>query len=175
VRALAELAAADRGAGRADEALALDRRTLAIAQKAFGASSRPAARAATSVGQDLLAEHRPAEALEELQNAVAVAERAGAPGDPLLAEPLLGVAEAFLALGRPAEAVPALERLFTVPLEGELRPRGESMLARALWAAGGDRDRARALALDARTGFAGDRVELARLDAWLGAHRIARR
>jgi hypothetical protein len=49
-------------------------------------------------------------------------------------------------------------------------------LARALWASGGDRARARALAAAARATFAdnGNKEASAEVDGWLARHRSAR-
>jgi tetratricopeptide (TPR) repeat protein len=119
-----------------------------------------------------------AEALADYQRALTIYEATLKPDHLTLAFPLTGIGRAFLLLGQPTRAVPPLERALKLRESGQVPPEKLAetclALAHALWDAGGDRKRARALALQARDAFssAGPVSARDRADAvgWLAKH-----
>jgi eukaryotic-like serine/threonine-protein kinase len=97
-----------------------------------------------------------------------------------LAEPLHGLGEVRLMQREVATAIPYLKRALEIREVDEVDPTlvadTRFALARALWLDGGDRRRARALAVAARDGYASrQRPEVADVAAWLAAHSPGRR
>ena len=118
---------------------------------------------------------RYAESLELFDRYLAIEEKLGASNDPEYATALADSARPLLALNRTKEALDRLERAVTLlPFEkGNVR-RGANArfaLAEALWAAKGDRTRARSLALEAAGKLKRGR-EFEKVEAWLGAHPL---
>jgi hypothetical protein len=118
----------------------------------------------------------PAEGLPYLQRAVTIYEKKLGPDHSSLVELLDGVASAYLALHSPERAQPLLERALKISQAGGVPPESAAVaqghLAQALWA-GGSRDRAKRLALEARDKLRsapGSAEELAKLERWLAAH-----
>ena len=115
-------------------------------------------------------------AREWAQRALAIFERTTSPDGLVLAYPLTALGVALLGDGQPATAMPFLERAVALRdvSEGKPSTRAESRfsLARALDAAGQDRQRAQALARQARAEHASDvgpasARQQAAIDAWL--------
>jgi serine/threonine-protein kinase len=121
-----------------------------------------------------LGEHEQARATYE--RAIAVREAAQGKNHPGLAESLLGLGEVLLAQANPQAAVPAFERALALS-EGagtRILARSRFGLARALWDAGRDRERALALARQALDdlGLLGRTREQERVARWLSEHRL---
>ncbi len=96
------------------------------------------------------------EALQLSRRALAAAEKAVGPDDPYDASSLVSMAEAELALGHGQAAIPRLEKaLRLLGDEGDIGTRADARfaLSRALLATGGDAQRARRLARQARDGY----------------------
>jgi tetratricopeptide (TPR) repeat protein len=162
--------------GDYEGALVQERRALAIFERAYGPRNRMMAMPLSNEGEILNALGRHAEALPVFQRAVEIMEAEMEPSSSWLAYPLTGQAQSLLATGRPADAVAPLERAVTIRDRSEIypMPRGETRfaLARALWESGGDRARARALAVSARAEYEradGAKKQIATIDAWLRA------
>ena len=96
-----------------------------------------------------------------------------------VAEPLHGLGEVRLAQGEVVAAVSYLTRALDIREKHEVDPTlladTRFALARALWLNGGDRRRARALALAARDAYKSrQRPEVADVTAWLASHSPGR-
>ncbi len=148
-----------RGLGRHDEALAAHRRALAISGAILEPSHPDLAYSHHNIAEVLRTQGRNEEALVEEQRAYSIWTESVGPRHPDLAHALLGLAADHLVLGRPQDAVRHAERGHALRVEHE---RGEVeinyarvVLARSLWAAGGDDQRARALAEQARSFYRG--------------------
>src|SRR5262249_49098904 len=160
------------------EALAAYRGALAIKEKALGPDHPSVAVSVYSVADALLALDKGEEALAGFQRALAIDTKVFGGDGAELAFDLTGIGRAHLALARPAAAIAPLERALALrtATPGDPVQRGETeyMLARALWDANRDRERALALAGRARAAYAaagdGTKQELAAIDAWLRAH-----
>jgi tetratricopeptide (TPR) repeat protein len=121
----------------------------------------------------------------QFERALAIAEPALGPDHPELAYSLQGLGTVARRSGQVGDAVPLLERGFTLrtvaKLDAVLTVELGFALAQALWDApvdaGQDRDRARALAEQARDVYAeapGSEDAHARVEAWLAEHPIER-
>ncbi|HEY5944037.1 MAG TPA: serine/threonine-protein kinase [Kofleriaceae bacterium] len=165
---------------RFDDAERYYRSSVSLLEKTFGADHPRVAIALTNLGAALRSHDKPAEALDAFQLALAINESHFGPdyGDSLYA--LLGIGESLLALNRPSDALPWIERALHLAESGEPSEWGVAearfALAQALWASGGDRKRARTLAVSARAGMAVEhnavaRKQLAEIDAWIARHR----
>ncbi len=114
-------------------------------------------------------------ALQFFQRSLNVAERNQLLDHPEAAYASTGLGESLLGLDRPAEAVSYLERAVGLREANRVDPwelaKSRYQLARALWASGGDRERAKSLALAAHQGWArlGERAkaDLKQVEAWL--------
>jgi tetratricopeptide (TPR) repeat protein/predicted Ser/Thr protein kinase len=161
--------------GRSEEALAAGRRALAIYEEALGPDHPDLAYALTNIGNALVRLGRPGEARPSYERAVDLRRRHLGADHPQLAFSLTGLGRAFLALHQPAAALVPLRRAVEIRAAGEVdKPQlAESRyhLARAVWASGGSRKEARALAEQARSlvAEAGGRPTRLRreIDAWL--------
>ncbi len=177
-RTLNTLGDIEKGLGHDERALAAYRGALANKEKTLGPDHPSVAISVYSVADALLALGKGDEALAGFERALAIDTKIYGGDGVELAFDLTGIGRAHLALARPAAAIPPLERALALrtATPGDPTERGETefMLARALWDANRDRDRARALAGRARVVFAaagdGRKRELAAIDAWLRAH-----
>jgi tetratricopeptide (TPR) repeat protein len=110
-------------------------------------------------------------ALAHALHALAIREHVYDAQHPELAEALVVVGRIRLARNEAAQALPLLERAIEILDKREAYPewlvQGRFALARALWTTGGDRARARALAIAARENAGHERGEI---DAWLAQH-----
>jgi tetratricopeptide (TPR) repeat protein len=163
---------------------------LRIKLAALGPDHVSVAATANNICDALIRLGRPAEAIEHCERALAIWTKAHGDSSPALALPCLTLGQAYLALAEPAKAEPYLRRgLALTEVVGSERddrdgvPRKLSTLeplelakarflaARAIWAAGGDRKEALALAEQAKHGYeASERPsseELAAVQAWL--------
>ncbi|HEV7555140.1 MAG TPA: serine/threonine-protein kinase, partial [Kofleriaceae bacterium] len=121
---------------------------------------------------------------EDYKTAIPYYERAlhaferTAPEHPYVGLTLVGLSESLEATGDPTRAIPQAERGLKLVGKGSDQvqlARARYVLAKALWSANRDRDRARELAEQARRGFAAGGVAastgLAAVDGWLANTR----
>ena len=123
-------------------------RALAIYQAALGANHPRVSVALSNLGELALQRGRFDDARRACTRARAIDEAALGAAHPDLAYDLACLGEAALGLGDPRGATELLERaaILGAAAPADDRARASFALARALWAGGGDRDRARALA-----------------------------
>jgi tetratricopeptide (TPR) repeat protein len=123
-------------------------RALPVYEKAFGPDHPHVSVALSNLGEVALLRKRFDDALRVCSRARTLDEARLGANHPDLAYDLACLGEARLGLGDARGAVALLERAVELgrPLQPDDRARAEFALARALWAAGGDRARARALA-----------------------------
>lgn len=137
--------------GRTKESLGAYRRALDVANKV--GSPWGEAMIEMNWGDALQQVGRYAEARALYQQAQAHWQQSSGKDSRLVAYPLFGLGYVELALDHPRRAVPALERALAIRIKVKETDRltglTENMLSRALWAGGGDRARARALAKSA--------------------------
>ncbi|HVK77016.1 MAG TPA: serine/threonine-protein kinase [Kofleriaceae bacterium] len=149
-----------RDQGELDRALELYQRALRGYERALGADHPRVPVALSNLGETAIAGGRFADAVAACTRALAIDERALGPAHPDLAYDLTCLGEARLGEGAAAPAVALLERALALRPDGKADPgeraRTQFALARALWAGGGDRTRARALARDAKAAMAAD-------------------
>jgi tetratricopeptide (TPR) repeat protein len=166
-------------AGRYRQAEAYFERGLRELERTFGPDHPDVAGSLFGLGRLHHEQGDTAAAIDFFRRSLALYDRHRWPGR-YSAFPLTGLGQALTDAGRAAEAVPLLERAVGVRAGGAEDPAGLALsrfhLARALWLAGegGQRARARPLALAARDGFRdlGDRArgDVAQVEAWLAAH-----
>jgi tetratricopeptide (TPR) repeat protein len=160
--------------GKNAEALAMVERARDTTARALGPNASELGHLASNEGEYLVALGRAKEAIPVFEDAVKRLQGTG-PESPILAYPLTGLGQAYLALGRPVDARPVLEHAWRlretvdIPVDAaETR----FALARALWDTGGDRARARGLAVAARDAYAhaSDAEHARGVDTWLATH-----
>jgi tetratricopeptide (TPR) repeat protein len=167
--------------GRLPEAVAEHRAALGIRLEVFGPSHPAVASSHNNLGAALDALGRYDEAEAELRAAVDIGVRLGGDDHPSTALARYNLGGVLMALGRPTEAVEQLERAFAIrsaPSTPALeRARTAFTLAKALVAAGGDPQRAEALAKQAEHAYgeAGSKHDEERNDVreWLAAPAAA--
>ncbi len=159
--------------GRRDEALAQLQRAREIREKALGPVHPEVASLRANIGalRGELGDTATAEA--ELGRSIVDLEAALGPAHPDLGDPLLWLAELLLRTGRGAEAVAPAERALALRRAATTRAKDRAVacfvLARALLAAHGDRDRATALAREARDAHAPGEARK-EVERWLARH-----
>jgi tetratricopeptide (TPR) repeat protein len=133
--------------------------------------------AQTWLGETLMTQARWDEGEAELREALSRMEAVRGPDHVEIMGPLLGLAGTAIERGRPADALPLAERALAVGTEAKLSDAriatARWLTGQALWDAGGDRDRARALveqAVAARQVETNDSERLAAAEAWLATH-----
>jgi len=165
--------------GRLDDAERYYHASVSLLENTLGAEHPRVAIALSNLGATLRALHKPADALAAFQRAIEINERRFGPDYADSFDALLGVGQSLVALGREREALAPIERVLKMATSGEPNVWGAAearfALAKALWGSGGDRTRARALAVEARAGMAEvanavARRQLAEIDAWLAQH-----
>jgi tetratricopeptide (TPR) repeat protein len=166
------LATAHQAQGHLDLALRYDREALDIFQ-ARNPEDPNIGKVLVNIGEVLLLQDKPAEALESYRKALAIFEKTLGADNPNLAFPLSGLARALPKLGRAHEAIAPAERAVALFEKGQVDPlflnQSRFFLAAALWDGGGDRARAAQLARQARAGLqaAGAREEQHEVEDWL--------
>ena len=165
--------------GRLDAAERYYRESATLLERSLGPDHPRVAVALSNLGVALRERNKPDEALAAFQRVLAINEKRFGPNYPDSLDALLGEGESLVALGRPKEARAPIERALAMTSSGEPNPWGLAearfALAEALWASGGDRARAHALAVAAKKGLASETNALARglageIDAWLQQH-----
>jgi len=160
-----------------DEARRDFERALALEEKAKGPDHPDVATTLHSLAlvQRELGDCRAAMPL--LQRAQAIQEKSRGPEHPSVAAPLTAAGACLIELGTPAKAVPLLERAVHIREQNKDKviakeiAESQYTLARALWAANRDRERARSLAGAARATFVaggkGTERSLSEIDRWM--------
>jgi serine/threonine protein kinase/tetratricopeptide (TPR) repeat protein len=162
--------------GRNQEALEHVDRSIEILENGLGAGHPDLATQLNNRGEILNALGRSRDARASFEKARIVWERELGLDNRNLAYALTGIGLSYLSDGDAANAVVPLERAFKIREAQETDPsrRAETRfaLARALWEAGRDRTRARALAVEARESYAKAEIKakLAEVDGWLKVH-----
>ncbi|MEM9460805.1 MAG: serine/threonine-protein kinase [Myxococcota bacterium] len=171
--------------GRLGEALAYQQRALAIEERALGADHPDVAATLGNIGLVLRAQGQGPQAKAHLLRAMAIKEAALGPDHYSVAYPLIGLAKVALDQ-RDFEAARAhAERAVSIREAGEVAPdrlaEARFVLAAALWNDRTERERARALAEQARDALAaadgaggpgGAALGLDQVEAWLATHRL---
>ena len=179
-QSLHNLAALHRERGDHQKARAFGERALKIREQAFGAEHPELALSLHALGLDSAAVGDYAEAQLRFERALSIWEAALGPDHHNTTYALVGLAELALTRDMPAQAVDPAERAVTVR-ETAGSPSTDLatarfVLARALWDAAQDRERAHELALESREAYReageGRASDLARVEAWL-AERAA--
>ncbi|HWB78978.1 MAG TPA: tetratricopeptide repeat protein [Nannocystaceae bacterium] len=172
--ALAYLGNIETEAGRPQSALDYHERALAIRRAAFGDGNIEIVDSEQNIANALQALARPREALAHLETARAILQRTVGADDPRNALVSYNLGQVHLALGDAEAAVRELEASLAMRERNDTAPADladtRSELARAIVAAGGDRERAIALAIAARDGYGTTPGELklrAAIEAWL--------
>jgi len=166
--------------GETDRALATNRKALTIGERMFPPEHPINADFYTNVALCLDRKEQWAESLELYRKALPVLEQSYGPDSQDVAIGLTHVGRSLVELGRAEEALPLLERAVTIDLPDHMPvfdAVGPSFtLARALWDTGRDRERAVALAQNARDRLAaaGDSQVLPEVERWLSQHRPGR-
>jgi serine/threonine protein kinase len=162
--------------GRNQEALEHEDRSVEILQKGLGAGHPELATQLSNRGEILNALGRYRDARASFEKARIIWERELGLDNRNLAYALTGIGISYISEGDPGSAIVPLERAFKIREEHENDPsrRAETRfaLARALWESGRDRARARALAEEAREGYALAELKpkLADVESWLRGH-----
>lgn len=153
------------------------RHVVTVAEATWGKEHFRVGRYLAGLGETLLVEKRWDEAEPMERHALAISEKALGAQHPRLVEPLWGIGVALMGLGRAREAIAPLERALTLRVDDPyLAARAKLALAEALAATGGDAQRARKLAAEARDTFEhtpeSPRVSglLEETRSWLAAH-----
>ncbi|MFL6260589.1 MAG: protein kinase domain-containing protein [Thermoanaerobaculia bacterium] len=166
------LATAHQAQGHLDLALRYDREALDLFQ-ARNPEDPNIGKVLVNIGEVLMLQDKPAEALEPYRKALAIFEKTLGADNPNLAFPLSGIARALPRLGRATEAIAPAERAMALFEKGQGDPHylneARFFLAAALWDGGGDRARAAQLARQARAGLqaAGAADDQHEVEAWL--------
>ncbi|HVY39657.1 MAG TPA: serine/threonine-protein kinase [Polyangia bacterium] len=162
--------------GRYQPALGHIDRALAILQTRLGSDHPYLAQQLCNRGEILNSLGRYTEAREPLERASRIWERELGREAIYRSYALTGIGISYLGEGKPASALEPLERALKIRLANDVEPadRAETLfaLARALWASGRQRDRARALAAQARAAYdsAARKPDSAEVDSWLAEH-----
>jgi tetratricopeptide (TPR) repeat protein/predicted Ser/Thr protein kinase len=159
------------------EALAAGRRALAINEAALGPDHPDLGYALTNIGNALLRLGRAGESRPFYERSVDLRRRDPDVDPRQLAFSLTGLGRALIAVGDSSAAVATLRQAVALRSNGDvdkpLLAESRYHLARALWASGGSRQEARALAEQARAAIAevgGRPTRLRReIDAWIAA------
>jgi len=164
--------------GEPARALDLQEKALAVYLAALGEDHPEVGEAIAIVAatRNVLGQHIRAAA--EFRRALTIREAKLGPDHPTFAPVLLGLGKAELARGSPGAAVPALERAEALREKQGDTPIDSAetrfFLAQAMWASGGDRDKARRSAqkaLDAyRDGGAAYAEHRQQVERWLAKH-----
>ncbi len=100
--------------GKAEEAIELHERALAIRERALGPTHLDVASSLNNLGSALMAGDRLDDAVAPLQRALAIRERVLGPDDPILVSVLVNLGGLLSDRERPREAEPYLQRALTI-------------------------------------------------------------
>ncbi|MBI3185559.1 MAG: tetratricopeptide repeat protein [Myxococcales bacterium] len=149
-------------------------RALEARKKALGPSHTAVARSYKHLGDLMLLRSRPEKALSHFQTALAIRERAVGADAATVDFDLVGIGRSYMAMKGYQQAVPYLERALAIREKSDevlLLAEVRFDLGRALFGAGGDRERALFLASQAAETFSkrGEKsaVQLGWVKAWL--------
>jgi eukaryotic-like serine/threonine-protein kinase len=164
--------------GKLDEALGYDERSLGILEQSFGSEHPRVGLQLTNLCSTKEQLHRYEAAISDCERAVAIYEKTLGPTHPRIAFPLTGMGHALFGAKRFDRSAAVLERAVVLRDATACDPSDKAetyfALAQALGAGGGDRRRARTLALEARKLYESmgelNRPELDDVLAWLRAH-----
>lgn len=165
-----------------DEALRSHQRALAIRERMLGPEHQDTATSWHNIANVHYAQNRYADALPMYRRALAIYEKQLPASHPWITDCLTGMGRAEWRTGHRAEAITALTRASEILAKGEAvsgeHAKTAFALAQVLWDGGNaaDKNRARALALEARAGFASAPEymdDVAKADAWLKEHGVA--
>jgi tetratricopeptide (TPR) repeat protein/predicted Ser/Thr protein kinase len=169
-RALGNVGEALRHLGKLDRALAVIERANAINIRALGPEHLRVAMSEHELAEVLRKLGRNEAALVHAQRCLAIRERALGAEHQLTADALILEAACRIARGDRSQAIAPLERAIAIlgqhPGDANFMPEAQFALAKALWAAGRERQRARSLIQAARQ-YEPLRPEV---DAWLDTH-----
>jgi len=163
------------GLSRFQEALAHVDRAIALIETGYGAGHPGLATQLNNRGQILAALGSQREARQAFERARIIWERELGLDDRYLGYALTGIGLTYLAEDDAASAIAPLERAFKIreahEVDTTLRADTSFALARSLWETNRDRARARALAEQARQGYAKGavRAKVAEVDGWMHA------
>lgn len=177
-QALGGLAELDDARGQHEQALRLRQQALELRERDLGAEHLHTALMRVSIAGSYLELGDPARALALFEREQVFFEKTLGADSPSGVLPLAGKGEALQQLGRAAEAIPLLERVLGIIETHPMRPvytaSVQSALARALWDARQQPERARKLALAAQATYSRSPIrhanELARLERLLRRH-----
>jgi serine/threonine protein kinase/tetratricopeptide (TPR) repeat protein len=157
-KALSGLASLHDARGQYDKALKLRQQALELREKSLGPEHLTTALIRMSIGNSHLELGDPARALTFFEKDRPLFEKTMGVDSPIGVLPLEGKGEALQRLGRAAEAVTVLEHVLQVveshPVRPAYRATTQFAMARALWDAGQQPERALRLAQKARATFA---------------------
>jgi tetratricopeptide (TPR) repeat protein len=156
--------------GEFKDAHAAVERALQLSETKLGKDETTTADVLDCFAALLLEEGRPEEAVTYYRRALEIKQKRLEPGNALFAYTYDGMGRSMLALGKPREAAEWLERAAALKSGNDTVVADIRFgLARALWAGGQDRARARALAVEAKKSF--ERLHYARrvaaVSVWL--------
>jgi tetratricopeptide (TPR) repeat protein len=163
--------------GRTDEALRHSDKAIELTRRALGAEHPFMGNHYTNRGEILNGLGRWQEAQAAFTRAQAIWEKQMRPEHLHFAYPLTGIGLSYLGERQPERAVAPLERALTIRRAHNEAPKrlGETLfaLARALWESGQDKQRAHALASEARDAYKKVvtlRQQLDEVTSWLSEH-----
>jgi len=166
-------------AGRNQDALTYVDRSIVLIENGLGAAHPDLAVQFSNRGEILNSLGRYQDARQSFERARVIWERELGLENRNLGYALTGIGISYLAEGNPAGGLPALERAFRIRSKQETDPvqRAETSfaLAQALWDAGHDHGRARALAEQAKEAYAKapqKGKQRAEVETWLERHRV---
>jgi eukaryotic-like serine/threonine-protein kinase len=153
-------------------------RSIAIREKAQGKEHPFVGRGLSSLGWVALGEGKPKEARADFERALGILQKANGREHPDVGTQLVGIGATLVATKEAAAALPFLERAMAIyaskPPSAEKIAEAKLTLAKALWDAGKDRDRARTLGLEAAREYASFGAFTARerqdADRWVARH-----
>jgi tetratricopeptide (TPR) repeat protein len=164
--------------GRIDEARASYERAMSTYERVFGPAHILVARVLAEMAHLDLLQGKNVAACARFGRALAIDEQSASQDSVDTATAATGVGLCDLATNEPERALVPLERALAIREHHSVMPEKLALtrlaLARALWQSGGDRARARQLALQARDGFAAagrpSERERAQAEDWIGQH-----
>jgi tetratricopeptide (TPR) repeat protein len=166
--------------GDSEAAIERQKKVLEIKREIYADENLEIAFTLDNLGQIQFEADHDVESLKSYREAVGLIERIKGPDDDNLVYSLTGVGQALLELGRAKEARQNSERAMAILRRNEAKlwettaAWAKFTYARALWESGGEKERARNIAIEARDEYAKAsayyQTETAKVEAWLDAH-----